>query len=47
MRKELQEMDHVDCFFLLADYHALSDNAHDIQKVRQNVREVAIDWMSV
>lgn len=34
-------------FLLLADSQALTDNAHDIAKVRQNVIEVALDYLAV
>ncbi len=47
MRKELQDIDNVDCLFLIADYHALSDNFEDPSIVRRSVRDVAMDRMSV
>ncbi|NTJ65761.1 tryptophan--tRNA ligase [Agrobacterium rhizogenes] len=34
-------------FLLLADTQALTDNAHDPQKVRRNVLEVATDYLAV
>ncbi|WP_226625884.1 tryptophan--tRNA ligase [Alloyangia pacifica] len=34
-------------FLLLADTQALTDNAHDIGKVRRNVLEVACDYLAV
>lgn len=34
-------------FLLLADSQALTDNAHDPQKVRRNVIEVALDYLAV
>jgi tryptophanyl-tRNA synthetase len=34
-------------FLLLADTQALTDNAHDPEKVRRNVLEVAIDYLAV
>ena len=34
-------------FLLLADAQALTDNAHDIDKVRRNVIEVALDYLAV
>ncbi|MGY5776761.1 tryptophan--tRNA ligase [Rhizobium sp. LEGMi135b] len=34
-------------FLLLADMQALTDNAHDPQKVRRNVLEVATDYLAV
>lgn len=36
-----------DQFLLLADMQALTDNAHDIEKVRRNVIEVALDYLAV
>ncbi len=46
-RKTLQEIDNIDCLFLIADYHALSDNFENPNIVKQSVRDVAIDRMSV
>lgn len=34
-------------FLLLADNQALTDNAHDPEKVRRNVLEVALDYLAV
>lgn len=34
-------------FLLLADTQALTDNAHDPEKVRRNVLEVALDYLAV
>ncbi len=34
-------------FLLLADAQALTDNAHDTQKVQRNVLEVALDYLAV
>lgn len=34
-------------FLLLADMQALTDNAHDVGKVRNNVIEVALDYLAV
>lgn len=34
-------------FLLLADMQALTDNAHDPEKVRRNVMEVALDYLAV
>jgi len=35
------------CYFLIADYQALGDYAEDIERIRDSVIEVAIDWLSV
>ena len=34
-------------FLLLADTQALTDNAHDPERVRRNVLEVALDYLAV
>jgi len=38
--------DEYECFFLIADYQ-VSDYADDISRVRDSVREVALDWLAV
>ena len=35
------------CYFLIADYQALSDHFDDINLIRDSVLEVALDWLSV
>jgi tryptophanyl-tRNA synthetase len=35
-----------ECFFLIADYQ-VSDHADDIDRVRQSVREITLDWLAV
>jgi tryptophanyl-tRNA synthetase len=44
-RLDLQETH--DQFLLLADAQALTDNAHNIAKVRENVFQVALDYLAV
>ncbi|MDX1535396.1 MAG: tryptophan--tRNA ligase [Candidatus Spechtbacterales bacterium] len=44
-RVELQEKH--DVFVLIADMQALTDNAEDPKKVRENIFEVALDYLSV
>ena len=39
------QADH-DQFLLLADAQALTDNAHDPARLRQNVIEVALDYLA-
>ena len=34
-------------FVLVADTQALTDNAHDVDKVRRNVLEVVLDYLAV
>ncbi len=46
-RIELQESGKYEPFILIADVQALTDNFNNPEKVRKNVREVAIDYLSV
>jgi tryptophanyl-tRNA synthetase len=36
-----------DCFFLIADYQALGDHVADIDRIRQAVKDVTLDWLAV
>ena len=45
-RLELQESGEYDPYILIADVQALTDNFNNPEKVRKNVREVAIDYLS-
>jgi tryptophanyl-tRNA synthetase len=42
--KTLQEQ--YDCFFFVADWHALSTNYADTGRIREFVREMLIDWLA-
>jgi tryptophanyl-tRNA synthetase len=43
-----EQQDEYDCFFFIADWHALTTHyAEDAQKLRENTLEVAVDWLSV
>ncbi len=46
-RLELQENPNYDPYILIADVQALTDNFQNPEKVRNHVREVAIDYLSV
>ena len=46
-RVELQKNPEYDPYILIADVQALTDNFNNPEKVRKNVREVAIDYLSV
>ena len=46
-RVEMQEEGIYDPYILIADVQALTDNFNNPDKVRKNVREVAIDYLSV
>ncbi|MEP1695162.1 MAG: tryptophan--tRNA ligase [Paracoccaceae bacterium] len=47
LANRLRCQDTHDQFLLLADSQALTDNAHDPDKVRRNVVEVALDYLAV
>jgi tryptophanyl-tRNA synthetase len=36
-----------ECFFFIADWHALTSEYADTRAIRENVREMALDWLSV
>ncbi len=36
-----------ECFFLIADYQALSDHIDEIDRIRRSVIEVALDWLAI
>ena len=42
--KALQEQ--YDCYFFVADWHALSTNYADTSRIREFVRELLIDWLA-
>ena len=42
--KALQE--EYDCYFFIADWHALSTNYADTSRIREFVREMLIDWLA-
>ena len=42
--KTLQE--EYECFFFVADWHALSTNYADTSRIREFVREMLIDWLA-
>ena len=46
-RVELQNSGEYDPYILIADVQALTDNFNNPEKVRKNVREVAMDYLSV
>ena len=36
-----------ECFFLIADYQALSDHIDEVDRIRESVVQVALDWLAV
>lgn len=43
----MQESGKYDPYILIADVQALTDNFNNPEKVRKNIREVAMDYLSV
>ena len=43
----MQEKEEYDQYILIADVQALTDNFHQPEKVRKNVRQLAIDYLSI
>ncbi len=46
-RLEMQESEEYDPYILIADVQALTDNFNNPEKVRKNIREVAMDYLSI
>ena len=44
--KELQERDDTDCFFFVADWHALTTQYDETAELKDNCREMVIDWLA-
>jgi tryptophanyl-tRNA synthetase len=42
----LKLQDEYDCFFFVADWHALTTDYSDALKIRDNTLEIAIDWLA-
>lgn len=36
-----------ECFFMIADWHALTSNYRDTSSIPENIRQQALDWMAV
>lgn len=46
-RLEMQDNGNYELYILIADVQALTDNFNNPEKVRRNVREIAIDYLSI
>jgi len=44
--KELQEREDTDCFFFVADWHALTTQYDETEELKENSREMVIDWLA-
>ena len=47
LRNWLKLQEEYDCFFFVADWHALTTHYEDTSSVAENTLQVAIDWLSV
>ena len=43
----LKLQDEYDCFFFVADWHALTTHYEDTASIAENTRQVATDWLAV
>ena len=43
--KEMQET--YDCFFFVADWHALTTDYGNTEEIRDNIHDMLIDWLAV
>lgn len=39
--------DEYDCFFVVVDWHALTTGYENTQDIKENIRQMIIDWVSV
>ncbi|MEA3471129.1 MAG: tryptophan--tRNA ligase, partial [Thermodesulfobacteriota bacterium] len=44
---ELQNSDLYDCFYFVADWHALTSDYKDTSSIGENIVDMVIDWLSV
>ena len=47
VRNWIELQDRHDCFFFIADWHALSTNYEDTGRLRSHVTEMLVDWLSL
>ncbi len=47
LRNRVKFQDDYECFFIIADYQALTDHLYETEKIAQNVREIVLDYLSV
>jgi tryptophanyl-tRNA synthetase len=43
----LQLQDEMRCFFMIADWHALTNNYRDTSSIPENIRQQTLDWLAV
>jgi tryptophanyl-tRNA synthetase len=46
LKKWIEIQDSYKCFFFIADYHALTTDYENTKKLKENILEVTLDWLS-
>ncbi len=46
LQKRLEFQNKYECYFIIADYQVLTDQLNNAQKIRQNIREIVLDYLS-
>jgi tryptophanyl-tRNA synthetase len=47
LKNWVEMQDDYECFFMVADWHALTSDYADPSKLQENIREVMFDWLAV
>ena len=47
LRQWLDLQDECECFFMVADWHALTNSYNDTSALRDNIRNQVIDWLAI
>jgi len=47
LENRVKLQDNYDCFFIIADYQALTDHLKETDQIEQNITEIMLDWLSV
>ena len=47
LQNRVKLQDDYDCFFIIADYQALTDHLRETELVEENTIEIVLDWLSV
>lgn len=47
LQNRVKLQDDYDCFFIIADYQALTDHTRETELVEKNTIEIVLDWLSV
>lgn len=43
----LKLQDEIECFLVIADWHALTNSYRDTSAIRENIRQQVLDWLSI